>query len=404
MAKQEQKRQQEEAPAGSGAGLGIRFTADDLAELALRARHAALSHGTVSGTGAMSFSRRSVQADRQTAGLISQLEQSGRARVEERIPARSGCMDSGNVVVYPKRNGDRAVLIETVGAELLRPIARLYGEQTIPVESVTILPNTSSDKPKGLVIALDRKADKPWLRAPQLNWQHGRGLLVTSLQMDTDEFIERSDLLLAGALAAGKRTEPGELKYLQFAYDAQGRMYMVMAGGPSHRETDGMMQAIVQAKKAHQAQEILNAQNEFGRIKRTGLAMDLAHSLRLTVDDFVADATYIDADLDAGLVFSGAAQTTANGLKPFTLGDSRIILHTQGQGEITPVGAKTASSSKKDKPALPPGVIIDPPSKTVISPLFGAEEVEEYVHTLPNRIELEVLGLGYHTDMRRERR
>ncbi len=404
MAKQEQKRQLETAPAGNGAGLGIRFNADDLAELALRSRHAALSHGTVSGTGAMSFSRRSVQADGQTAGLINQLEQSGRARVEERIPSRSGCMDSGNVVVYPKRNRDKVSVIETVDADLLAPIARLYGERTVPVDSVTLLPNISPDKPKGLVIALDPKAEKPWLRVPALNWQYGRGLLVTALRMDTDEFIERSDLLLAGALAAGKETEPGELKYLQFAYDAQGRMYMVMAGGPSHRETDGMVQGIVQAKKARHAQEILEAQNQFGRIKRTGLAMELAHSLGLPIDDFVADATYIEADLDAGLVFSGAAQTSANGLKPFTVGNSRIILHTEGQGVVTPVGAKTASNPKTDMPALPPGMAIDPPSKTAAAPLFGAEAVEGYIGALPNRMQLEVLGLGYHTDMRQARR
>lgn len=388
-----------ENPTGQSKDLGIHLDYQDLAELQLRRRLMIMQYKSKPPKGAMSFPRYKVAEDPSLGELIKTLEEAGRARVDVKLP-KTPCIspnEAGNIIVYPSADASVEATLNEIDLAAMTPVLDMYAKGVIPIRSVSLLPNSSTSKPKGMIVEIDQRVDKWWRTLPKLGWSLGRGIGVTQLNMTTDEFIDRSDELLALTLHAGRTLAPGELKYVQYGYDDQGLMYMIMAGGPSYEESLAASEALSGSTKVRAAQGILESHAQYSQSKRIAMSRFIAEITGIEMGDLVVDAAYIGADTDQGIVFSGAT-TGSNGIKPFTVGASDIILHTFQPDEVTPMGTKP-HGILSCPPVVPVGFQLPPLSSTPPS-LFNQATIDEYISSLPPVSQVHVLGLGYHSDMK----
>lgn len=377
--------------------LGIRLGIGDLAEIKLRRIHAKITGGDCTSMKAMSFPRHKVLGDPVIQDLIGILENGERVRVDVRKAHTIAPSHAGNVVVYPKDDGTVIETVRRVNLDVLDPVLQLFSEGVVPISSVTVLPNTSAGKPKGIIIETKRGDDKWWRSLQGLNWSFGRGLRVVSLGMNADEFIDKSEDYLSQTLKLARTFPRGSLKYVQFLHDADGQMYMAVAGGPSYLESEGMRQTLAKTPKKRNAVDLIQENNEMNRLRRDRQIAAFVNQLGVPQQELLTDSPYIDLDLDQGTLFSGATKDAPNGLVPFTVGTSGIILHVDNPETATPIGTKLLSYPKGFAPMVPTGVQRHQLSNAS-DVLFDTANIRDYIAGFSHPLDLQALALGFQVE------
>jgi hypothetical protein len=327
-------------------------------------------------------------ADPDLTELLFGLEKAGRVTVKEQKPTKNSYDPGrgGNIVIRSEVD-DETVLaaFSDVDLSALKPLLDFQSAYPKLLTSVVIFPNFSSGNRglKGISIHFDSKQDRWWktLSLSGYKWPFGRGIITRALPIMTDQFLDQSEEILAKTYEFGfakKQTT----KYIRYYFGSDGRMFVVMAVGPSDQERQGMSESLKNTHKPSQAAQFMEQVQVELNNRRQDAASALVHYLNLGKlgEEEVVNVPYVTLDLEQGLGVSGGVGGVHGDILPFTTAD-KLVIYTDRTDNIFPLGTR-----RKETKNLP------------LTQGLEAKAVE-FINSLDSMLVLSDLGPGYHPEM-----
>ncbi len=387
-------RRQEGSP---NSRLTFSLTYSDLLELALRLKQTAAGYSWQKGN--ISIPRSKIIHDHETGGLIRALQELGRVIVVEKIPRVLGSQASGSTVVYFNDNDYSAgTVVRLINAGLLAPLLNFFRHHPSSITGAEIFPNISPHGIKGLALTLSED-QKNWSGLfSQLNWSLGRGLQIAALRIDPMAFIENSQDILLQVYRAAATGVFGGIKYVQFLSDQQGaQLYVAVAAGPTSEEKTAIGQRLTNSRPSDR-DSTLGRIRSFYSDKRAEIMAKIAEILGADPAGIeqLTDLPYIDGDINNGLLVSGGTLGPNNGLSAFFHG-GRYNIFPPAEATVMPMPIGTRIFGDYN-PQLPSGLRISFPDNDMgaANTFFGIKPDE----MTGLKMQLDVLALGFHTDLR----
>ena len=333
-------------------GLGIFLDRDDLKQLRLL--------GKFEKDGKMADPKQSICLARHKmtddlSDLLLSLKNAGRVKIDEQFAKHSFTpQQSGNVIIRP--GVEDMTMMETFnGVELtaLKPLLDFQEKYPKLLNSATIFPNFSSRGLKGISLDFDPQQNHWWRVFSDYNWPFGRGLIITALPLDTDQFIDRSEEILGKTFILGSANP--SIKYIRFFYDNNGKMFMATAIGPSDKERKGIADTLKNTHKPGKTSQfireaMINLQN-----RRQDVSGAIIDQLNLQ-DGYeeVCNTPYVTLHVDLGQAISGGVGLHDN-IQPFNTPDTMLV-YSDPTDKIFPIGTRREVSGNSLATNLGQGV------------------------------------------------
>lgn len=352
--------------------MGIFLDGGDLAELLARRAASIISGNERLTPGALSFSVTQTRGDKELEKIIARAVDTGRFELRTKNTGRNS---QGNFVLRPTGPQDETVAeaLQRVDTAAMGPALQFFQDMKGQVHDMTILPSASQGKLNAVRVQMQPK-EKNWLGSigKSRRFPIGRGILLGGLDMGAEEYIENENDIMA------KLREIGVVygaKYISLLFrNADERMFVSIAGGPSVKQTAKLFHELEFAGSSGDASRLIADEIQLGENVRERLFQAVAEELGVRGES-ISNQPYVMVDIGNATIVSGGITPldtrAANGIGLFTLGDKGIFVYpAAGHPGVSPIGVKILQDQEGGhKPLIPEGYQRNQPGPSLINPI-----------------------------------
>lgn len=381
----------------------------DLAELYLKRKA-----GVPGGARGLSLSNDRIQHDDALGPLISQLDAAGRVRIRQDLPRRGiiGGGTTGSTVLYFEHDESISDLIGTAPISDFDALFSFYAANRSAVQSVTVTPNmsTSSRALKGVDIQFNQQADKWWQVAARMPWSFERGVVVTTLPIEINSFLDMSDYISEHMFRIARLAyNPGVLQRINLAISPDNLVVLELAAGLSHAESDAVRKMVMTTNKRDEVQSEMKRLQIAMRERRIEMARTFVQMVGMGGGEMelLGQSSYTYLDMLSSTIGSGVVRTDSDPstCNPMNNGTGGILLLDQHIVSKNPVGIPYYDRGGYQ--GHPPGNVEVPrsiakKSKIGMAKLNGM--AQEFMENIQPVFQAEVLISPYHKDYREKKK
>jgi hypothetical protein len=270
--------------------------------------------------------------------------------------------------------------------------------------------STSSLHLKGVEIQFDQRADKWWQVAARMPWSFERGVIVTTLPIEINNFLDMSDYISEQMFRIARLSyNPGVLQRINLAISPDNRVVLELAAGLSHAESDAVRKMVMTANKRGEVQSEMKRLQIAMRERRIEMARTFVQMAGMGGEEMelLGQSSYTYLDMQGSTIGSGVVRTDSDPhtWNPMNNGTRGILLVDQHTVPKIPAGLPLYD--KGGYQGRPPENVEMPRSiakkrKIGMAKLNGM--AQEFMENIQPVFQAEVLTSPFHKDYREKKK
>lgn len=387
---------------------GIVLDGPDLAELYLKRKA-----GVPGGARGLSLSNNRIQYDDSLEPLISQLNTAGRVRIKQDLPRRGtfGGGTTGSTVLYFEHDESISSLIGSAPISDFDALFSFYAANRSAVQSVTVTPNmsTSPRDLKGVEILFNQQADKWWQIAARMPWSFERGVIVVTLPIEINHFLNVSDYISEQIFKIARLAYPkGVLQRINLAISQDDHVVLELAAGLSHSESDAVRKMVTTTNRGGEVQSEMTRLQIAMRERRIEMARTFAQMVGIGSGEMelLGQSSYTYLDMQSSTIGSGVVRTDSdpNTCNPMNNGTGGILLVDQHTVSKIPAGLPLYDKGGyQGRPPENVEILRSVTKKKKIGMTNLNDMARKFMENIQPVFQAEVLSSPFHKDYREKK-